>query len=61
MSRSYIGIARPKRSTKVSPTALSTVGDIGLSNMSLKIITLSLYSEFQLARLARVLALGGKG
>ena len=31
--------------SKIAPTALSTVGDIGLSNMSLKVITLSLYSE----------------
>lgn len=34
-------------STKVLPTAMATGGDIGLSNMSLKIITLSLYSECQ--------------
>jgi hypothetical protein len=27
------------------PTAISTGGDIGLSNLSLKTITLSLYSE----------------
>lgn len=31
--------------SKIAPTALSTVGDIGLSNMSLKVITLSLYSK----------------
>ena len=31
--------------SKVLPAAVSTGGDIGLSNMSLKIITLSLYSE----------------
>jgi hypothetical protein len=33
-------------SSKIAPTAISTVGDIGLSNMSLKIITLSLYSAY---------------
>ena len=34
--------------SKIAPTAMSTVGDIGLSNMSLKVITLSLYSEYPL-------------
>lgn len=32
-------------SVKVMPTAISTGGDIGLSNLSLKTITLSLYSK----------------
>lgn len=31
------------------PTAISTGGDIGLSNLSLKTITLSLYSESESA------------
>lgn len=30
---------------KIFPTAASTAGDIGLSNLSLRTITLSLYSE----------------
>jgi len=32
-------------SLRVAPTAVSTALDIGLSNLSLKTITLSLYSE----------------
>jgi hypothetical protein len=32
--------------SKIFPTAISTGGDIGLSNLSLKTITLSLYSQF---------------
>lgn len=40
-------------SIKVMPTAISTGGDIGLSNLSLKTITLSLYSTCS-TKLARV-------
>ncbi len=32
-------------SSKILPTAIATGGDIGLSNLSLKTITLSLYSK----------------
>ena len=40
-------LERPTRKeyvSKIFPAATSTGGDIGLSNMSLKVITLSLYS-----------------
>ena len=37
-------------STKVVPTAVTTGIDIGLSNLSLKTVTLTLYSEFRMGK-----------
>lgn len=37
--------SRKEYATRILPTAWTTAGDIGLSNLSLKTITLSLYSE----------------